>query len=481
MQRIKQFLSRFLPSPARTFHKKHFELINLIQESKVELGGIQTFVQESKAELCFVQTLAQEIKVELNSIQALVQESDAEQNNTQKTLQEIKVELNSIQALVQESDAEQNNTQKILQERKVELNNIQAVAQESKAELKNIQAMVQESKAELNKINTVVSKMSGYITRNMEERVLYVTRADAFEARVLGAFSSFRQRDDYGKAYLNLISGLDKESRKTVAQINKRLEMISEKEGSFDLFTQVEQQQIRHQRYYRSKNLFKVSEDCYCLGEYMLPINSFLESVFFDNLGIEMLDDRSKKEIGNKCIIDAGAFIGDSALVLSQYTDAYVHCFEPMSKSFRLIEKTIRLNGVKNIIAVNAALSDYSGKVEFSLIDSGTGSKAVESGDLFDHEEVEVMTLDEYVLKNNLEVGLIKVDVEGAEQAFLRGARETIFAQKPVLIISIYHNPEDFYYIKPEIDSWNLGYSYKIHKPICHSVVVEAVLIAEVL
>ena len=88
--------------------------------------------------------------------------------------------------------------------------------------------------------------------------------------------------------------------------------------------------------------------------------------------------------------------------------------------------------------------------------------------------------MDAYLLKNNLDVGLIKVDIEGLERMFLRGAKETICSQKPALIISIYHNPEDFFLIKPEIESWKLGYKFRIHRPITASVILETVLIAEV-
>lgn len=39
---------------------------------------------------------------------------------------------------------------------------------------------------------------------------------------------------------------------------------------------------------------------------------------------------------------------------------------------------------------------------------------------------VPMITVDDYVNNNNLEVGLIKVDIEGAEPLFLEGAKNTI-------------------------------------------------------
>lgn len=58
--------------------------------------------------------------------------------------------------------------------------------------------------------------------------------------------------------------------------------------------------------------------------------------------------------------------------------------------------------------------------------------------------EVNQITLDEYVDSENIEIGLIKVDIEGAERNFLKGAKKTICEQKPILLISIYHSAEDF-------------------------------------
>lgn len=56
------------------------------------------------------------------------------------------------------------------------------------------------------------------------------------------------------------------------------------------------------------------------------------------------------------------------------------------------------------------------------------------------YEEISIITLDSFVEENNIRVGLIKVDIEGSEQDFLKGAEKTIKTQKPFLLISIYHN-----------------------------------------
>jgi hypothetical protein len=70
--------------------------------------------------------------------------------------------------------------------------------------------------------------------------------------------------------------------------------------------------------------------------------------------------------------------------------------------------------------------------------------------------------------------------LEGYERNFLLGAEKTIKEQRPALSISIYHNYEDFFTIKPLIESWNLGYAFKVLKPLDGRIMAETILLAEV-
>ena len=95
-------------------------------------------------------------------------------------------------------------------------------------------------------------------------------------------------------------------------------------------------------------------------------------------------------------------------------------------------------------------------------------------------EKVPVITLDEYVREHPLQVGLIKSDLEGMEQDFLLGAKETITTQKPVLLLSMYHNDRDFFGLKPLLESWDVGYHFKVFKGLDYGICLETMLIAEV-
>jgi len=70
--------------------------------------------------------------------------------------------------------------------------------------------------------------------------------------------------------------------------------------------------------------------------------------------------------------------------------------------------------------------------------------------------------LDSFVLENNLKVGFIKADLEGVGLEGTLGMAETIRRDRPVLAISIYHNPKEFFEIKPALDEITKGLDYKL-------------------
>ena len=244
----------------------------------------------------------------------------------------------------------------------------------------------------------------------------------------------------------------------------------------YDIFTQEEQDIIKDLKKEFDNEIIKLSDNCFAYRNYLLPINHFEKSVFHYKHQLEDLKDVNKFK--NKDIIDVGAFVGDSALVFSEYTNKKVYSFEPVNKNYNLILKTIELNDCKNIIPVKCGLGSSEMTQKIS-IDNSCSSINQPLQRVQDFEEIEITTLDKYVQENNLDVGLIKVDTEGYEQEFLKGAIETIKKFKPTLLISIYHNASDFFDIKPLIESWNLNYTFKIVRPVDGGILCETLLIAE--
>lgn len=311
----------------------------------------------------------------------------------------------------------------------------------------------------------------------------------AYDRRFVSSFFEYKKRPDYKERFQDLIRDLDDESRAQVVRVLYRhdyLEAQTDAEAQIftDLFSDQEKLELTR-RFNRIKAVLQLTEDCYCMEQYLLPIKAFHMSVFFDRHGLDYVENL--QAIRGKDIIDAGGYIGDSLLILCPLTDGTVHSFEGISEHIALMEKTIALNELKNAKPVRAALGINNEDLTMYLY--GMGSSALEPVSVVSDEDeaptarsesVPCMRLDDYVQENNLQIGLIKIDVEGFEQDMLRGAEQTIRTQKPVLLVSIYHNAEDFFQIKPMLESWNLGYRFRVFKGLDQRISADTMLIAEV-
>lgn len=263
-------------------------------------------------------------------------------------------------------------------------------------------------------------------------------------------------QDEFGEKFNSMLNGLDKESQKRfklgfiralIAAYSYRDSLFSEEE--FKL-----QEDIVD-----FKNKYVCDEEI--AGFKVIPNNYNLHG--FMNTGLTKED---KEFIKNKDIIDAGAYIGDSALPFSKLTNKKVHAFEPFEDSYNIMKKNIKLNKIDNIVPIQASLSNSNEDVTLYL--SGNNVQGItRDSSIREYDKefvVKGVTIDSYVEQNNLDVGFIKIDVEGGEQDLLKGAINTIKTQKPILFVSIYHSPNDFFNIKPWIESLDLGYKFKISK-----------------
>lgn len=259
-----------------------------------------------------------------------------------------------------------------------------------------------------------------------------------------------------------LYNGLDDEAISNLSHIlsiNKKAAAISFFEKNLpditSLYNEEEIKQIKeykdlHTRIETEPNYFKYKN-------FKLPINFFAPEVFIYKHGSHKL--KNLDYLNNKTIIDAGAFIGDSMIMFRDlFPNNQIISFEPSTKIYNLLLETIKLNNICNVKAENYALGDENKEL---YIDNTTTYPYISKTKSVKYcQEIKTITLDEYVRRNKINVGLIKTDVEGFEQALIKGAMETIKTQKPSMLISIYHNYDDFYKIKPMIESWDLGYRF---------------------
>ncbi len=120
-------------------------------------------------------------------------------------------------------------------------------------------------------------------------------------------------------------------------------------------------------------------------------------------------------------IVDVGAFIGLYTIALAKRVGSKgkVIAFEPEPKNFLELNEHIKLNNISDRVElIQMAVGEKHGKVFFEL------SRSCESRILGIQNEnstsVECVTLDEIFINKRLDI--LKVDVEGYEEAVLKGA-----------------------------------------------------------
>lgn len=193
--------------------------------------------------------------------------------------------------------------------------------------------------------------------------------------------------------------------------------------------------------------------------EYKLAKDDYDAEVFVYHHGLRFANQKIKNYVAKKDFIDAGAYIGDSALVFFNYDPLKVHSFEISTKSANDYRNTMKLNNVSEdkYLLNEVALADT--KTDFIVSDNGGMSVKI-----FNNEghRVPAIDLDSYVKENNLNVGFVKADVEGAMYKVLKGMVETIKKCRPVLSLAVYHSPEEFFETKPLLDEITKNLNYKI-------------------
>ena len=139
-------------------------------------------------------------------------------------------------------------------------------------------------------------------------------------------------------------------------------------------------------------------------------------------------------------VVDVGANIGYFSLLFSRCvgTDGHVYSFEPVPQLASSIRKNADLNQYKQITLSNLALSDHSGQARFYVgPEDNSGLSSLRqprgsSGTL----DVTLARFDD-IFSDSENIALVKIDVEGAELAVLRGMNEYLRSKHPYILIEV--------------------------------------------
>lgn len=151
--------------------------------------------------------------------------------------------------------------------------------------------------------------------------------------------------------------------------------------------------------------------------------------------------------------VDGGGFDGFTSLEFMKRCPEYasIHFFEPSRTALAIAQD--KLTGLPNIHYHPVGLYDHLTTLYFDA-SAGSASRITDSGS----ETITVARLDDVVSD---QVTYIKLDLEGAELAALKGMEQHIMMDHPKLAVAVYHHPSDFWRIPQFILS--LREDYKLY------------------
>ena len=174
-------------------------------------------------------------------------------------------------------------------------------------------------------------------------------------------------------------------------------------------------------------------------------------------------------------VVDLGAYDGDTLVEFLNGTSMQfrkLYAMEPDNKNYRKLKRSLYMIGSALLEAYNAGAWDEDTTMTFNMR-AGRGSTANEtsadSGASKPHRplqfrDIKMMKTDT-MLRGDAAT-YIKIDVEGAEENALRGARETIANFRPKLNVALYHRNEDMFKLPLLINELNKKYKfYMRHHP----------------
>jgi FkbM family methyltransferase len=132
-------------------------------------------------------------------------------------------------------------------------------------------------------------------------------------------------------------------------------------------------------------------------------------------------------------VLDLGANIGYYTLIAARRTSpkGKVYAFEPDPDNFSLLQKNVERNGYSNVVLVNQAVSDHTGRTRLYLNETNKGDHRIYNpGDGKKFADIQVAALDDFFKRLDKKIHFIKMDVQGAEAAALAGMKSLVRANR---------------------------------------------------
>ena len=144
-------------------------------------------------------------------------------------------------------------------------------------------------------------------------------------------------------------------------------------------------------------------------------------------------------------VVVGGAYFGDQAILVARSLQAArrsVHCFEPNPAQAAMLAENAEINRLNNIKINGCGLWSTS-HAHLKLDGFDSFANAV-SASADDKDAFETITIDDYRAREGVKIGLIQLDIEGAEFAALQGARATLMQDQPHIVFEVHRSYVDW-------------------------------------
>jgi FkbM family methyltransferase len=140
-------------------------------------------------------------------------------------------------------------------------------------------------------------------------------------------------------------------------------------------------------------------------------------------------------------VVDMGANIGYYTLLFARLVGekGKVYAFEPDKDNFAILKKNVQINGYKNVVLVNKAVSDKTGKTKLYIsADNNADHRIYSSDEKRKYVTIETVKIDEYFKDSKIKINFIKLDIQGAEWAALNGMQQLIKRSRKIKLVTEY-------------------------------------------
>jgi FkbM family methyltransferase len=132
---------------------------------------------------------------------------------------------------------------------------------------------------------------------------------------------------------------------------------------------------------------------------------------------------------------DIGANVGFYALIFARNARS-VYAFEPNPRNIRYLHEILEVNHMTNVEVMPFAMSDVEGQVMFREHEHHGQGCLDKEGTI----PVTTVTCDAFCNRSGVTPDVMKIDVEGAEMAVLKGAQHVIRSRGPTILLSTHSN-----------------------------------------